>query len=117
MYLTGSAEQQLRSVRTEFVKRVSGPVLNELLDGLLQHTVINQEEMESVKVIAERTEKARDIIDMVLRKGTESCSRMINLLVELDPCLCSLLQINTNKGVLPPHRTGEPNDIYVLEKV
>ncbi|XP_052367564.1 caspase-1-like [Oncorhynchus keta] len=67
--LTGSAEQQLRSVRTEFVKRVSGPVLNELLDRLLQHTVINQEEMESVEVIAERTEKARDIIDMVLRKG------------------------------------------------
>ncbi|XP_029603870.1 NACHT, LRR and PYD domains-containing protein 3-like [Salmo trutta] len=93
--LTGSAEQQLRSVRTEFVKRVSRPALNELLDGLRQHTVINQEEMESVKVIAERAEKARDIIDMVLRKGTESCSRMINLLVELDPCLCSLLQINS----------------------
>ncbi|XP_045567059.1 NACHT, LRR and PYD domains-containing protein 12 isoform X2 [Salmo salar] len=93
--LTGSAEQQLRSVRTEFVKRVSRPVLNELLDGLLQHTVINQEEMESVKVIAERAEKARDIIDMVLRKGTESCSRMMNLLGELDPCLCSLLQINS----------------------
>ncbi|XP_045568296.1 uncharacterized protein [Salmo salar] len=93
--LTGSAEQQLRSVRTEFVKRVSRPVLNELLDGLLQHTVINQEEMESVKVIAERAEKARDIIDMVLRKGTESSSRMINLLGELDQCLCSLLQINS----------------------
>ncbi|XP_029603908.1 caspase recruitment domain-containing protein 8-like isoform X3 [Salmo trutta] len=93
--LTGSAEQQLHSVRTEFVKRVSRPALNELLDGLLQHTVINQEEMESVKVIAERAEKARDIIDMVLRKGNESCSRMINLLVELDPCLCSLLQINS----------------------
>ncbi|XP_029603864.1 NACHT, LRR and PYD domains-containing protein 3-like isoform X5 [Salmo trutta] len=93
--LTGSAEQQLRSVRTEFVKRVSRPVLDVLLDGLLQHTVINQEEMESVKVIAERTEKALDIIDMVLRKGTESCSRMINLLGELDPCLCSLLQINS----------------------
>ncbi|XP_029603873.1 protein NLRC3-like [Salmo trutta] len=91
--LTGSAEQQLRSVRTEFVKRVSRPALNELLDGLLQHTVINQEEMESVKVIAERAEKARVIIDMVLRKGTESSSRMINLLGELDPCLCSLLQI------------------------
>ncbi|XP_045072724.1 NACHT, LRR and PYD domains-containing protein 1 homolog [Coregonus clupeaformis] len=91
--LTGSAEQQLRSVRTEFVRRVSGPVLDSLLDGLLQHTVINQEEMESVKVIAERAEKARDIIDMVLRKGTESCSRMINLLGELDPCLWSQLQI------------------------
>uniref|UniRef100_A0A674D0N7 NACHT, LRR and PYD domains-containing protein 1b allele 3-like n=3 Tax=Salmo trutta TaxID=8032 RepID=A0A674D0N7_SALTR len=93
--LTGSPEQQLRSVRTEFVKRVSGPVLNELLDRLLQHTVINQEEMESVKVIAERTEKARDIIDMVLRKGTESCSRMINLLGELDHCLYTELQINS----------------------
>ncbi|KAM9399088.1 uncharacterized protein ACWYII_031442 [Salvelinus alpinus] len=93
--LTGSAEQQLRSVRTKFVKRVSKAVLNGLLDGLLQHTVINQEEMESVKVIAERAEKARDIIDMVLRKGTESCSRMINLLGELDPYLCSQLQINS----------------------
>ncbi|XP_045074980.1 uncharacterized protein LOC121562569 [Coregonus clupeaformis] len=91
--LTGSAEQQLGSVRTEFVRRVSGPVLDGLLDGLLQHTVINQEEMESVKVIAERAEKARDIIDMVLRKGTESCSRMINLLGELDPYLWSQLQI------------------------
>uniref|UniRef100_A0A8C7RD58 CARD domain-containing protein n=1 Tax=Oncorhynchus mykiss TaxID=8022 RepID=A0A8C7RD58_ONCMY len=92
--LTGSAEQQLRSVRTEFVKQVSRPVLNELLDRLLQHTVIHQEEMESVKVIAERAEKARDIIDMVLRKGTESCSRMINLLGELDPNLWSQLQIS-----------------------
>ncbi|XP_031670613.1 NACHT, LRR and PYD domains-containing protein 1b allele 2-like isoform X1 [Oncorhynchus kisutch] len=92
--LTGSAEQQLRSVRTEFVKRVSRPVLDGLLERLLQHTVINQEEMESVKVIAERAEKARDIIDMVLRKGNESCSRMINLLGELDACLCSQLQIN-----------------------
>eukprot|EP00063_Salmo_salar_P063398 XP_014038233.1 PREDICTED: caspase-1-like [Salmo salar] len=93
--LTGSTKLQLRSLRTEFVKRVSRPVLNELLDGLLQHTVINQEEMESVKVIAERAEKARDIIDMVLRKGTESSSRMINLLGELDPCLWSQLQINS----------------------
>uniref|UniRef100_A0AAZ3QND3 Uncharacterized protein n=1 Tax=Oncorhynchus tshawytscha TaxID=74940 RepID=A0AAZ3QND3_ONCTS len=93
--LTCSTKLQLRSVRTEFVKRVSGPVLNELLDGLLQHTVINQEEMESVKVIAERAEKARDIIDMVLRKGTESCSRMINLLRDIDPYLWSMLQINS----------------------
>ncbi|XP_038842659.1 NACHT, LRR and PYD domains-containing protein 12-like isoform X1 [Salvelinus namaycush] len=93
--LTGSPEHQLRSVRTKFVNQVSKAVLNGLLDGLLQHTVINQEEMESVKVIAERAEKARDIIDMVLRKGTESCSRMINLLGELDHCLCSQLQINS----------------------
>ncbi|XP_038838511.1 NACHT, LRR and PYD domains-containing protein 1 homolog [Salvelinus namaycush] len=104
--LTGSAEQQLRSVRTEFVKRVSGPVLDGLLDGLLQHTVINQEEMESVKVIAKRAEMARDIIDMVLRKGNESSSRMINLLWELDPCLCSQLQINSCSQPLGVGRPG-----------
>ncbi|XP_024001123.1 caspase recruitment domain-containing protein 18 isoform X2 [Salvelinus sp. IW2-2015] len=104
--LTGSADQQLRSVRTEFVKRVSGPVLDGLLDRLLQHTVINQEEMESVKVIAERAEKARDIIDMVLRKGNESSSRMINLLWELYPCLCSLLQINSCSQPLGVRRPG-----------
>ncbi|XP_038843296.1 uncharacterized protein LOC120042527 [Salvelinus namaycush] len=100
--LTGSPEQQLRSVRTEFVKRVSGPVLNGLLDGLLQQTVINQEEMESVKVIAERAEKARDIIDMVLRKGNESSSRMIIFLGELDPCLWTELQINSCSQPLEP---------------
>ncbi|XP_045578992.1 uncharacterized protein isoform X3 [Salmo salar] len=104
--LTGSPEQQLRSVRTEFVKRVSGPVLDGLLDGLLQQTVINQEEMESVRVIAERAEKARVIIDMVLRKGNESSSRMINLLGELDPCLCSLLQINSCNQPLGVGRPG-----------
>ncbi|XP_045074979.1 NACHT, LRR and PYD domains-containing protein 1 homolog [Coregonus clupeaformis] len=104
--LTGSTAQQLRSVRTEFVRRVSGPVLEGLLDGLLQHTVINQEEMESIKVIAERAEKARDIIDMVLRKGTESCSRMINLLGELDPCLWSQLQNNSCSQTLGVGRPG-----------
>ncbi|XP_045569007.1 NACHT, LRR and PYD domains-containing protein 12-like isoform X2 [Salmo salar] len=104
--LTGSPEQQLRSVRTEFVKRVSGPVLDGLLDGLLQQTVINQEEMESVRVIAERAEKARVIIDMVLRKGNESSSRMINLLGELDPCLWSQPQINSCSQPLGVGRQG-----------
>ncbi|XP_019899168.2 NACHT, LRR and PYD domains-containing protein 3 isoform X2 [Esox lucius] len=88
------AEQQLRSVRSEFVIRVSEPVLNSLLDGLLQDTVINQEEMDSVKVNAERAEKARKIMDMVLRKGTESSSRMIVLLWKMDPYLCTQLQLS-----------------------
>ncbi|XP_070298230.1 NACHT, LRR and PYD domains-containing protein 1-like [Salvelinus sp. IW2-2015] len=104
--LTGSTEHQLRSVRTEFVKRVSRPVLNELLDGLLEQTVINQEEMESVKVIAKRAEMARDIIDMVLRKGNESCSRMINLLGKLDPRLWTELQNNSCSQPLEVGRPG-----------
>lgn len=51
---TGSTER-LRSVRTEFVNRVSGPVLDSLLDRLLQWEVLNELEMETVKVIPERS--------------------------------------------------------------
>uniref|UniRef100_A0AAY5KLX7 CARD domain-containing protein n=1 Tax=Esox lucius TaxID=8010 RepID=A0AAY5KLX7_ESOLU len=91
--LSGSAKQQLGSVRKEFVIRVSEPVLNSLLDGLLQDTVINQQEMESVKVTAERAEKARKIMDMVLGKGNKSSSRMIVLLCKIDHYLCTELQL------------------------
>ncbi|XP_062337027.1 GTPase IMAP family member 8-like [Osmerus eperlanus] len=37
----GSAEEQLHSARLEFVERVTMPVLDDLLDGLLQERVIN----------------------------------------------------------------------------
>uniref|UniRef100_A0A4W5LY04 CARD domain-containing protein n=1 Tax=Hucho hucho TaxID=62062 RepID=A0A4W5LY04_9TELE len=77
--------KNMHSVRTEFVNRVSLPVLDCLLDNLLQRKVCNQLEMEKVKVIPERAEKAREVIDMVLNKGDNACSIMKTLLVELDP--------------------------------
>uniref|UniRef100_A0A674EWV2 CARD domain-containing protein n=1 Tax=Salmo trutta TaxID=8032 RepID=A0A674EWV2_SALTR len=86
-----SAEKQLHSVRKDFVDRVSKSVVDDLLDGLLQQKVINNHEMETVKVIPERAEKAREVIDMVLRKGAVSCLIMKTLLVELDPFLCTTL--------------------------
>ena len=41
------AEKQLRSARQAFVERVTMPVLDDLLDGLLQEGVISDAEMEA----------------------------------------------------------------------
>ena len=90
----GSAEEQLRSTRTEFVKRVSMPVLYDLLDELLKEGVINDAEMEAVKVEAVRKDRARAIIDMVLKKGSLSCFAMKTMLSKYDPALYTTLGWN-----------------------
>ncbi|XP_062324006.1 GTPase IMAP family member 8-like, partial [Osmerus eperlanus] len=88
---SGSAEEQLRCARLAFVERVSKPVLDYLLDGLLQESVINNAEKDEAKVETQRAERARATIDMVLRKGDESCSVMRRLLCDMDPYLYSTL--------------------------
>ena len=67
------------------------PVLNDLLDGLLQEGVINDAEMEEVKAEAVRKDRARVTIDMVLRKGSLPCSVMKALLAQDDPALYKTL--------------------------
>ncbi|XP_067108283.1 NACHT, LRR and PYD domains-containing protein 1a-like [Osmerus mordax] len=87
----GCAEEQLRSARRTFVERVSMPVLDNLLDGLLQEKVINDCEREAAIAETQRVERARATIDMVLRRGDESWSVMRCLLCDMDPCLHSTL--------------------------
>ncbi|XP_062336949.1 NACHT, LRR and PYD domains-containing protein 1a-like isoform X1 [Osmerus eperlanus] len=87
----GSAEEQLRSTRPEFVERVTMPVLDDLLDELLQERVINDAEMEAVKVEAVRKDRARATIDMVLKKGSLSCFVMKTMLAKYDPTLYTTL--------------------------
>uniref|UniRef100_A0AAZ3NRW3 CARD domain-containing protein n=2 Tax=Oncorhynchus tshawytscha TaxID=74940 RepID=A0AAZ3NRW3_ONCTS len=86
--------EQLRSVRQKFAETVSEPITKCLLDGLLQKNVINDYEMESVNVNAERADKARAIIKMVLKKGPSACLTMKTLLCELDQFLCSDLGLS-----------------------
>ncbi|KAM4603903.1 NACHT, LRR and PYD domains-containing protein 3-like [Polymixia lowei] len=87
-----SAEDRLRSVRTEFIQRVTEPVLDKLLDELLRQMVINDEEMESARTRT-RTDKAREVIDMVRRKGREASSKMIVIFREKDPHLSKELHL------------------------
>ncbi|XP_053193385.1 NACHT, LRR and PYD domains-containing protein 1 homolog [Scomber japonicus] len=87
------AEERLRSIRTQFVNRVSEPNLDKLLDKLLEFGVINDDEMQlaSTKTGAN---KAREVIDTVRRKGTEASSRFIVALREVDPNLSRLLNLS-----------------------
>uniref|UniRef100_A0A7N9ARI3 CARD domain-containing protein n=1 Tax=Mastacembelus armatus TaxID=205130 RepID=A0A7N9ARI3_9TELE len=85
-------ENLLLSVRTQFVEGVSEPVLNQLLDFLLQECVINQREMESARAKT-RADRAQAVIDMVRGKGTEASSVLIDRLCQLDLHLSRTLNL------------------------
>ncbi|XP_029374539.1 NACHT, LRR and PYD domains-containing protein 1b allele 5-like [Echeneis naucrates] len=86
------AEERLLLARTEFIQRVSDPVLNQLLDKLLERGVISDEEMQSARTKS-RAEKARDVIDSVRRKGEEASSFLIAALCQLDEWLSRELSL------------------------
>ncbi|XP_056256215.1 NACHT, LRR and PYD domains-containing protein 12-like isoform X2 [Seriola aureovittata] len=87
------AEEKLASVRTQFIDRVSGPVLRELLDNLLQSGVVTDGEMDSAAGTPTRAEKARVVIDTVRRKGSRASSVLITALREVDPYLSTELKL------------------------
>lgn len=90
---TLSPEKKLRSVRSQFVDGVSEAVLKQLLDQLLQRQVINEEENESANTKC-KADKARAVIDMVRRKGSEASSFFITHFCKLDPQLSKTLKLS-----------------------
>ncbi|XP_071356520.1 NLR family CARD domain-containing protein 3-like isoform X2 [Trachinotus anak] len=89
--LSVPAEEKLRSVRTQFIDRVSEPVLRQLLDKLLQCGVVTDGELESAVETSTRAEKARVVIDTVRRKGSGASSALMSALCEVDQCLSTEL--------------------------
>uniref|UniRef100_A0A8C4H427 CARD domain-containing protein n=1 Tax=Dicentrarchus labrax TaxID=13489 RepID=A0A8C4H427_DICLA len=87
------AQDRLLSVRTQFISGASDPVLNQLLDKLLERRIINDEEMQSATTKV-KAEKARYLIDTVRNKGHEASSVLIAALCEVDPCLSRELNFN-----------------------
>ncbi|KAM9322779.1 uncharacterized protein KZ484_020875 isoform 12-T15 [Pholidichthys leucotaenia] len=85
------ADESLSSVRPEFIQRVTEPTLYQLLDTLLQRRVINDEERQTVRINPTTAEKARYLIDMVIRKGPEASSVLIEALREKDEYLSTEL--------------------------
>ncbi|XP_032364326.1 uncharacterized protein LOC116678666, partial [Etheostoma spectabile] len=79
-------EDMLLLVRAQLVTRVSDPVLNQLLDHLLQRGVLTDGEMDSARPRG-RADKARDVVDTVRRKGREASSVLVSALCEVDPVL------------------------------
>ncbi|TDH13433.1 hypothetical protein EPR50_G00057540 [Perca flavescens] len=85
-------EDKLLLVRSQFVERVSDPVLNQLLDKLLERGVITDGEMQSARTQG-RADKARDVMDTVRRKGRAASSVLVSALCELDPVLSRELRL------------------------
>ncbi|KAG8009695.1 hypothetical protein GBF38_019056 [Nibea albiflora] len=85
--------QRLEAVWSEFVDSVSDPVLNQLLDRLRQHGIINQEEMDSTRTRT-RADKARDVLTMVVNKGAEASSCLIEDLRRLDSSVSKKLNLS-----------------------
>ncbi|XP_024426638.2 caspase recruitment domain-containing protein 16 [Desmodus rotundus] len=87
-----NADRFLRSKRREFIQSVTTGTINGLLDGLLEERVLNQEEMEKVRrENYTAMDKARDLIDSVIRKGHQASQILINQIVEVDPQLANNL--------------------------
>ena len=81
-------EEKLQAARPDFIEKVSYPVLDHLLEELLARGVINAAEAEATKV-KPRPDKAKDILDMMQKKGPEACSAMVAIFASDDPFLCN----------------------------
>lgn len=75
----------LRVKRKQFIRSVGEVTINGLLDELLEKKVLNQEEMERIKLENDTImDKARDLCDSVIRKGPKACQIFINYICKED---------------------------------
>ncbi len=100
----------LFKVRKQFVKNVSEEVINQLLDDLLCDRVVNDGEKNSIlqsnSTIANR---ARSLIDTVMKKGDAASWKMINHLKSNDPTLHSNLGLPCGQPAPPGERYFKSN--------
>ncbi|XP_025760931.1 protein NLRC3-like [Oreochromis niloticus] len=93
-----AAAEELATVRTEFVSRVSPEILTQLLEDLVTSQVFNDLEkrriLEGNPVTADR---ARCTIDIVINKGNKASRIMISHLCTKDPCLWSEICLSSDQ--------------------
>ncbi|XP_035987057.1 NLR family CARD domain-containing protein 3-like isoform X1 [Fundulus heteroclitus] len=95
-------EKTLLNVREEFVRRVTEPVLKQLLDSLEADGVLNNLEKEEIlEKNQTRADKARSTIDAVRNKGNNSCKMMIQHLQLKDPKLSKELGLPFSLSAQP----------------
>ncbi|KAK2525593.1 caspase-1 [Columba livia] len=93
------ADRQLLNVRTEFVERVSKPLISGLLDDLLAQGVLNLQEVDEVQDrYVVRTDKARCLIDCVRLKGSRASQIFIDSLRKRDGVLAKQLGLAAESG-------------------
>uniref|UniRef100_A0A669F9R5 CARD domain-containing protein n=1 Tax=Oreochromis niloticus TaxID=8128 RepID=A0A669F9R5_ORENI len=87
-----SPDERLLNVRSGFIDGISEPVLNSLLDKLLEKKVIIDAELEA-GIMQNRSDRARFVIDIVRKKGEAASSQMIEVLCYLDSYFCKSLRL------------------------
>ncbi|MXQ96695.1 hypothetical protein E5288_WYG013261 [Bos mutus] len=86
----------LKEKRKLFVHSVSKGTINGLLDELLEKRVLNQEEMEKVRDENDTAmDRARVLIDIVIRKGPRACQICISHICEEDSHLAGILGLTS----------------------
>ncbi|XP_009703294.1 PREDICTED: caspase-1-like [Cariama cristata] len=99
----------MADVRTEFVERVSKPLISGLLDDLLAKRVLSLEEVDEVHDrYTVRTDKARCLIDSVRQKGPKASQIFIDSLRNRDGTLAEQLGLVADSG-LPGAQLASPN--------
>ncbi|KAM4848222.1 caspase-13-like [Urocitellus parryii] len=82
------ADKRLKEKRKTFIISVSEDTLYTLLDDLLSEEVVNEEEAENVKKKNATTkDKARDLIDSVIPKGSCASQKLIDYICNRDSSL------------------------------
>ncbi|XP_047375381.1 caspase-1-like isoform X3 [Sciurus carolinensis] len=82
------ADKRLKEERRTFISSVSEDTLHNLLDDVLTEEVLNQEEVERVKKKNATTkDKARDLIDLVIPKGSCASQKLIDYICKRDSTL------------------------------
>uniref|UniRef100_A0A3Q3WW36 Uncharacterized protein n=1 Tax=Mola mola TaxID=94237 RepID=A0A3Q3WW36_MOLML len=100
------AAEILSRVRPRFVDKVSLNMINQLLDDILLDGVVNNGERESI--IEEngiRSDRARRLIDIVIKKGDRASRKLIASIQSRDPELYSELGLSCGQ---PAPRAAEP---------
>ncbi|XP_030235929.1 uncharacterized protein LOC115560655 [Gadus morhua] len=97
---------ELQRIHSEFVKTVKIAVIKGLLDDLLQQKVFSTEDKDSVMEKGKiKTDMARCLIDMVIRKGERASRIMIESMMKRDPDLCPTLGL-----IASPAGVGHTSD-------
>lgn len=92
-------DKTLKEKRKQFIQSVGTGTINGLLDELLEKRVLNQEEMEKVRAEnATVMDKARALIDSVIKKGPKACQICITHICEDDCHLAGTLGLSSGKG-------------------
>nr|XP_015291139.1 caspase recruitment domain-containing protein 17 isoform X2 [Macaca fascicularis]XP_028689764.1 caspase recruitment domain-containing protein 17 isoform X1 [Macaca mulatta] len=88
-------DKVLKEKRKLLIRSMGEGTINGLLDELLETRVLNQEEMEKVKCEnAMVMDKARALLDSVIRKGAPACHICITYICEEDSHLAGTLGLS-----------------------